>query len=65
MPIKLRVLKDGDVVMFRYVNEPVDPLREYKVFQGNPNNKWEPLTVECDYEGECDCIAMLQTDYTI
>ena len=31
----------------------------------NPNKKWEPITVECGCEGECDCFAMLQTDYTI
>ena len=65
VPIELRVLKAGDVVMFHYRNEPVDGFRDYKVLQVNPTKKWEPLTVECDCEGGCDCFAMLQTDYTI
>ena len=64
VPIELRVLEAGDVVMFRYINGPVDGLMEYKVLQVNPTKKWKPLNVECDCEGECDCFAMLQTDYT-
>ena len=51
--------------MFCYRNEPVDGLRGYKVLRVNPTNKWEPLTVKCDYERERDCFAMFQTDYTI
>ena len=61
----MRVLKAGSVVMFRYVNEPVDGFRDYTVLQVNPTKKWEPLTIECDCEGVCDCFAMLQTGYTI
>ena len=51
--------------MFRYGNDPVDRLRDYKFLQVKPTKKWEPLTVKCDYEGGCDCFSMLQTDYTI
>ena len=65
VPIEMIFLKAGDVVMFRYRNEPVDGLRDYKVLMVNPTKKWEPLTVECDCEGECYCFDMLQTNYTI